>query len=189
MEKINVENAAVENASTTSQTQTLRPAFKTMVAGLFFVACNKTTDESPTVNVDKNLITFDTLDFKVFTNQQWTRMHESHADNIKVVMPDGSITTKLDDHIQNIKWVFSFAPDTRILEHPIRFGSGKYTAVTGYMLGTFTKPMYLPNGAVVQPTGKSYKLTMCTIGVWENGVMIEEQLFWDNQSFFKQLGL
>jgi hypothetical protein len=30
---------------------------------------------------------------------------------------------------------------------------------------------------------------MATIGRWENGVMAEEWLFWDNQLFMKQIGL
>lgn len=30
---------------------------------------------------------------------------------------------------------------------------------------------------------------MATIGVWKNGVMVEEYLYWDNQSFMQQLGL
>jgi hypothetical protein len=30
---------------------------------------------------------------------------------------------------------------------------------------------------------------MATIGRWENGVMVEEWLFWDNQTFMKQIGL
>jgi len=47
----------------------------------------------------------------------------------------------------------------------------------------------LPDGSSIPPTGKSFKLPMCTIGIWENGVMIEEHLFWDNQAFMKQIGL
>lgn len=30
---------------------------------------------------------------------------------------------------------------------------------------------------------------MATIGHWKNGKMFEEQLFWDNQGFMRQLGL
>jgi hypothetical protein len=30
---------------------------------------------------------------------------------------------------------------------------------------------------------------MVTIGHWKEGKMIEEYLFWDNQSFMKQTGL
>jgi len=30
---------------------------------------------------------------------------------------------------------------------------------------------------------------MCTIGHWVNGIMNEEYLFWDNQTYMNQLGL
>jgi hypothetical protein len=139
--------------------------------------------------ISRNLITFDTLDFTIFTNQEWTRFHESHAKDIKVNWPDGHFTTGLDRHIEDLKSMFVYAPDTRIREHPIRFGSGNYTAVTGIMEGTFTKPMPMGNGIFKQPTGKAFKLPMATIGVWKDGVMTEEYLYWDNQSYMNQLGL
>ena len=139
----------------------------------------------------KNLVTFDTLDYTVFSNQQWVRLHESHSKDIKVNWPDGHYTTGIERHIADLKAMFVYAPDTRIKQHPIRFGNstGEWTAVTGVMEGTFTKPMPIGNGKFIQPTGKSFKLPMCTIGHWKDGVMFEESLFWDNQTYMNQLGL
>jgi hypothetical protein len=58
------------------------------------------------------------------------------------------------------------------------------------MEGTFTKPMPLPDGKAIPPTGKAFKLPMATIGHWnKDGVMSEEYLFWDNATYMKQLGL
>jgi len=139
--------------------------------------------------IEVNLQKFDTLDFVIYSTQDWKRLHESHAKNIKVTYPDGSVTIGLDEHIKQLSPMFTFAPNTKITEHPIRFGSGKYTAVTGYVEGTFSKPMDIGNGKTIPATGKSFKLPMCTIGIWKDGVMIEEQLYWDNQAFMKQIGL
>lgn len=147
----------------------------------------KFTDERAAI--EKNLVTFDTLDFVVFTQQQWTRLHESHSKDIKVYWPDGHMTQGLDQHIQDLSAMFVYAPDTRIKVHPIRFGSGKYTAVTGVFEGTFTKPMPIGNGKFIPPTGKAVKMPMATIGIWENGIMVEEHLFWDNMTYMKQLGI
>lgn len=58
----------------------------------------------------------------------------------------------------------------------------------GIMEGTFTQPMPIGDGKTVAPTGKPFKLTMVNIGYW-NGVMDEEWLIWDNQTFMKQIGL
>ncbi|MEN0053262.1 MAG: ester cyclase [Mucilaginibacter sp.] len=140
-------------------------------------------------NVNQNLIKFDTLDYTVFSNQQWLRFHESHAQNIKVFWPDGHVTVGLAKHLQDMKALFVHAPDTRIKQHPIRFGSGNFTAVTGVFEGTFTKPMPVGNGQFIKPTGKAFKIPMATIGIWKNGVMIEEHLFWDNKAYLDQIGI
>jgi hypothetical protein len=138
----------------------------------------------------KNLASFDTLDYTVFTNQEWTRLHETHAKDIKVYWPDGHVTEGLEKHIEDLKMLFVYAPDTRIKQHPIRFGSGNMTAVTGIFEGTFSKPMPIGNGKFIQPTGKAFKMPMCTIGIWKpDGTMSEEHLFWDNQTYMNQIGL
>ena len=153
----------------------LRAQIKSLVAG--------------NAEISKNLQTFDTLDFTVFSNQQWVRLHESHAKDIKVNWPDGHFTLGIDRHIADLKAMFVYAPDTKIKIHPIRFGSGNMTCVTGVMTGSFTVPMPIGDGKFIQPTGKSFSLPMCTVGIWKDGVMIEEYLFWDNQTYMNQLGL
>lgn len=45
------------------------------------------------------------------------------------------------------------------------------------------------NGASIAPTGKAFKIAMCTVGHWKDGVMDEEYLFWDNATYAKQIGL
>ena len=139
--------------------------------------------------VAQNLATFDTLDFIVFTNQEWVRLHESHSQDIVVNWPDGHHTNGLERHIEDLKAMFVYAPDTRIKVHPIRFGYDDLTCVTGIMDGTFSKPMPLGNGKFIQPTGKTFHLPMCTVGHWKNGVMFEESLFWDGATYMKQMGI
>lgn len=139
--------------------------------------------------IQQHLATFDTLDYVVFSNQQWNRLHESHAKDVIVHWPDGHATKGIDVHIEDLKKLFIHAPDTRIKQHPIKFGSGDFTAVTGVFEGTFTKPLPVGNGKFIAPTGKAFKLPMATIGIWQNGVMKEEHLFWDNQTYTTQLGL
>lgn len=140
---------------------------------------------------EKRLAMFDTLDYEYYSNQKWDMFKHNHADNIKVIYPDGMVTTGLyPQHIDMLTPMFVFAPDTKIKEHPVKFGSGDWTAVIGVMEGTFSKPMPIGNGKTIPPTGKKFKLSMTTLGHWgPDGKMIEEYLFWDNQSFMKQIGL
>ena len=139
---------------------------------------------------DMRLLRFDTLDYKFYSSQDWKNFNVSHDDNIKVYYPDGKITTGLNpQHIDMLTPMFVFAPDTKIKNHPVRFGSGDWTCVIGEMEGTFSKPMPIGEGKTIEPTKKTFKLSMATIGHWKGGKMIEEFLFWDNQSFMKQIGL
>ncbi len=144
---------------------------------------------STNAQISNNLLTFDTLDFTVFSNQDWLRLHESHAADIKVNWPDGHVTTGIDKHISDLKAMFVYAPNTQIKQHPIRFGSSDMTCVTGIMTGTFSAPMPIGEGKFIQPTNKSFALPMCTVGIWKSGVMVEEYLFWDNQTYMNQIGV
>jgi len=73
--------------------------------------------------VQKNLTTFDELDFKVFSGRDWTRLHESHHKDVKVNWPDGHSTTGIERHIQDLDAMFVYAPDTNIAVHPVKIGS------------------------------------------------------------------
>jgi hypothetical protein len=140
--------------------------------------------------VEKHLEAFDDLDFRVFSGQQWADFHLSHSQDIVVHWPDGHSTTGLEKHIEDLKAMFVYAPDTRIEEHPVKIGQGEWTAVIGYMEGTFSQPMPIGDGKTIPPTGKTFRIPMATIGHWtEKGVMDAEYLFWDNQTFMKQIGL
>jgi hypothetical protein len=140
--------------------------------------------------VEKNLRTFDVLDFDVFSGQKWARLGESHAKDIVVTWPDGHETEGIEKHIEDLKAMFVYAPDITIKEHPIRFGSGSWTTATGVMTGTFSKPMPVGGGKTIPPTGKRFAIGMATIAHWNaNGQMDHEWLFWDSQDFMKQLGL
>jgi hypothetical protein len=108
----------------------------------------------------RNLANFDDLDFRLYTG--------------------------------HLKVMFTFAPDNRIKEHPARFGTadGGWTAVTGWLEGTFSKSMAIGDGKSIEPTGKAYRIPMVTIGQWnKDGIMFEEFLFLDNGEFMKQIGL
>lgn len=138
------------------------------------------------------LAKFDDLDFRVYTNQEWQDLHKSHSKDVKVHWPDGHITVGIEKHIEDLKFMFTFAPDNRIEEHPIRFGTqdGEWTAVTGWLKGTFSKPMQVSKDKSIPATQKTYNIPMATIGHWnKEGIMDEEWLFWDNGEFNKQIGL
>jgi SnoaL-like polyketide cyclase len=140
--------------------------------------------------LEKNLDNFDDLDFNVYSHQKWGEFDRSHAKDVIVHYPDGSVTYGLKNHIDRIKKIFTFAPDAANPIHHVRIGQGHYTAVTGLWLGTFTKPMVLPNGKTIQPNNKKFNLEMATVARWnDQGTIDEEWLFWDDYTFLKQIGI
>ena len=137
-----------------------------------------------------HLETFDELDFDVFSHHDWTRLSESHAEHIRVHWPDGHYTDGIDKHAEDMADLAVWAPDLRIEVHPLRVAKDELTAVMGVMRGTFTQPMPDDKGGTTAPTGKAFALDMCTVGIWNRqGTMDEEFLFWDNQTFYQQIGL
>jgi len=137
-----------------------------------------------------HLKTFGELDFDVYSNADWARLGESHAQNIRVHFPDGHFTDGIERHIADLSARFVWAPDTRIKVHPIRVAKNELTAVTGVSQGTFTRPMPDGKGGFIPPTNKRFAINMCTVGIWNrHGVMDEEFLFSDNQTLMEQIGL
>jgi hypothetical protein len=192
----------IEGPSMNARTYVRRAAVVVLIAAsTAFVGCSSA---APATSADatalehyriaerianEHLKKFDTLDFDVFSNQKWDRLKESHSPDILVHWPDGHVTKGIDRHIADLKAMFVYAPDTRVTAHPQRIGSGEWTAVTGVMEATFSKPMPGPNGKMIPPTGKKVKLPMATVGHWKNGVMDEEYLFWDNAAYMSQMGV
>ncbi|MFZ0281521.1 MAG: ester cyclase [Bacteroidales bacterium] len=139
---------------------------------------------------EMRLVRFDSLDFYIYNNQRWDDFDISHDENIIVHYPDGTTTVGLTPlHLESMKPIFRFAPDTKIVSHPLKFGSGNLTTVIGEMEGTFSKPMVLADGRTIPPTGKKFKLKMCTVGRWDGGKLVEEYLFWDDQTLRMQIGI
>jgi hypothetical protein len=178
---------------TPTLTRTRLPLALGVTVVTLVIACsapaNKAAEQSTEDLCATRLAIFDTLDYDVFSNQKWNRLSESHANDIIVSWPDGHDTNGIDKHIEDLKAMFVYAPNTSIKEHPIRICSGDYTAVMGLMTGTFSQPMPTPDGKSIAPTGKSFRLPMATIGLWKGTTMTHEWLFWDNQTYMRQIGL
>lgn len=139
---------------------------------------------------EERLRRMDSLDFQFYSNQAWDSLSISHDANIKAYYPDGTTTTGLfPEHIDMLKPMFVFSPETKALSHPVKFGTGDWTCVIGEVEGIFSNSMPVGNGKVIPPTGKKFRFSMCTVGRWKNGKMIEEYLFWDNHAILKQIGL
>lgn len=167
----------------------IRMGLHALFTVLILVATPALAQSSLTPQEQAHLEAFDDFDFRVFKGEKWDELSLSHSEDVIVHWPDGRTTEGLDVHIDDLAALFVWAPDTRISEHPISIAMDNYTNVVGVFEGTFTEPMPLPDGSTLEPTGQAFKLLMSTVGRWENDVMVELWLFWDNGLFTEQLGL
>ena len=156
-----------------------------LIFGMIYAVLESQDD----VVVKANIERFDTLDFEAFSKQNWELFNDIHSEDVVVVFPDGRKTVGIEQHDKDIAAMYEFAPDMRVTSHPIKIGSGDWTAVTGVIEGTFTQPMMLPDGTEIPPTGKSFKIPMATVAHWKDGKIIEENLFWDTSAMMAQMGL
>jgi len=133
---------------------------------------------------------FKTLDLVAFNNRDWKKIQEIHHETVTAEGSDGH-TSKgmMPEHALDLEFLFNTFPDYKIHEHQISFGSGDWTAGLSRATGTFTQPMKLRDGTVVQPTHKSFELKAITLARWENGRIMEEYIYWDNFHLFSQLGI
>jgi hypothetical protein len=81
-------------------------------------------------------------------------------------------------------------PDNKV-HHPyqVLFGDADFTCFVTRFTGSFTGPLELPNGTVIQPTGQSFDVLSSSTARWRNGRIIEEYLFYDSGTFLEQIGL
>ena len=50
-------------------------------------------------------------------------------------------------------------------------------------------PMTGSDGKQIAPTNKSFEVDFCTVAHWQNGEIVEENLFYDLVGLMKQIGL
>lgn len=137
----------------------------------------------------KHLALFEDFDLNVYSKQNWNALLKSHAPDIVVHWPDGRTTKGIENHLVDLRQQFVFAPDAAIKEHPIKIAQGNWTTVVAVMTGTFTQPMPIADARPIPPTNQPFRFELTTIGRWEDGVMKEKWLMWDNRTFMRQVGL
>ena len=145
--------------------------------------------EAEKKQVESNLSLYDELDLKAFNNRDFKRIEEIHGPNVKVYNTDNTLTEGFNPHHQGeLEFLFTTFSDFEIYDHIIGFGAGDWTAGASKCRGTFDTPMRLPDGRVVQPTGKRFDVRIATLAKWKDGRIEEEWLFWDNEDWMRQIG-
>lgn len=123
--------------------------------------------------------------------RDWDRFADVHAHDVVVTSPDAPEPTyNHDDHHKVVTSFTDAFPDHKIqLPYVTVFGSGEWIAAMHRNGGTFTEPWHLPTGDVIPPNGKSFEMTMVTIGRARDGKLVEEKIIYDMADMARQLEL
>jgi predicted ester cyclase len=139
---------------------------------------------------ERNMELMQTLD-DAWNSQDVETFAKRHKDNVIVRWPGQPPTHGVQAHRQEAIDFFRAFPDQKLENRPYRvfLASGDWTCSIARFRGTMTGPMKGPDGKEIPPTGKSFDVEFCTVARWDNGQIVEENLFYDLVTFMKQIGL
>jgi ketosteroid isomerase-like protein len=138
----------------------------------------------------RNMELMQTLD-DAWNSQDLDTFIQRHKPDTVVSWPGQPPTHGVEAHRQEAIDFFTAFPDQHLDNRPYKtfFASGDWTCSIAHFTGTMTGPMRAADGSQVPPTGKSFDVDFCTVARWDDGQIVEENLFYDLVTFMKQLGL
>ena len=128
----------------------------------------------------------------VFNSRDVAAMNATHhPDMIAHVMGSAEPIRGRVAHAAMIQQMLRMFPDVHVDNDPylIQFGSGEWITVITRTTGTFAGEMVLPDGTVIDPTGKAFDLNFTTTAKWDGDQLREEYVFWDSALQAQQIGL
>ena len=114
-----------------------------------------------------------------------------HKPDTVVRWPGQTPTHGIEAHRQEALDFFRAFPDQHLDNRPYKvlINDGDWTCSVAHFTGTMTGPMKGPDGKDIPPTGKSFEVDFCTVARWDNGQIVEENLFYDQVGFLRQIGV
>lgn len=138
----------------------------------------------------RNMELMQTLD-DAWNSQDWNTFEKRHKANTVVRWPGQPPTHGVHDHRAESIQFFKTFPDNHIDNRPYKvfFANGDWTCSIARFTGTMKGELVLPNGTIIQPTGKTFEVDFCTVARWQDGQIVEENLFYDLVGLMQQVGI
>src|SRR6266571_4420175 len=132
------------------------------------------------MSAEENLQRMKTLD-DAWNAQNWEVFRKRHS-------PD--TTVGRDAHHKESEAFFK-SIENHLENNPYRamFGSGDWTCTIAKWKGKMIGPWKGLDGKVHDATGKTFELEFCTVARWKDGEIVEENLFYDQVGFLRQIGV
>ena len=142
------------------------------------------------MSAEKNLMLMKTLDDS-WNSQDLTVFRKRHAKDCIIRWPNQPPTLGIEAHEHEALAFFKTFPDQHLVNNLYKtmMAQGDWTCTIAEFTGTMTGPMTMTDGTVIPPTNKSFKVDFCTVAHWKNGVIVEENLFYDLMGMLTQIGV
>ncbi len=142
------------------------------------------------VSVEANKELMQTLD-DAWNSQDWDTFAARHAENTAVFWPGQAEPTRgvRNHRDESIAFFKMFANRLDNRPYKVLIADGDWTCSIARWTGTMIGPMTGPNGETIPATNKSFELASCTVARWENGQIVEENLFYDQVGLMRQIGV
>jgi len=144
----------------------------------------------PTSIEQRNMELMQTLD-DAWNAQDLETFAKRHKDSTVVRWPGQPATHGVAAHRAEAIAFFKTFPDQHLDNRPYKvlIATGDWTCSVAHFTGSMTGPMTGADGKVIPATGKKFDVDFCTVARWDNGQIVEENLFYDLVTFMKQIGL
>lgn len=142
------------------------------------------------MSAEENLQRMKTLDDS-WNAQNWEVFRKRHSADTKVYWPGQPDPTRGRDAHQAESQAFFKSIENHLENNPYRvmFASGDWTCTIARWKGKMIGPWTGLDGKVHEATGKTFDLEFCTVARWQNGEIVEENLFYDQVGFLRQIGV
>ena len=142
------------------------------------------------MSAKQNLERMKTLD-DAWNGQDWEVFRKRYSADTKVHWPGQPDPTRGRDAHQAESEAFFKSIENHLDNNPYRvmFGAGDWTCTIARWKGKMIGPWQGLDGQVHEATGKTFELEFCTVARWQNGEIVEENLFDDQVNFLRQIGV
>ena len=125
---------------------------------------------------------------KCMENRDMEGLAALYAEDAVATTPDAGELKGREAIVAYLTTIVVALPDFRwesLAEHE----SGNTSADEGWVCGTNTGPIELPDGSVIPPTGRSVRVRGVDLATVENGQIVRHNFYFDQVEFLTQLGL
>jgi len=111
-----------------------------------------------------------------------------YAEDVVAVTPDEGEVHGRDAVLRYLFTLTEPFPDS-VYESAKKYEDGDTAIDEGYLVGTHTGPLQLPNGEVLEATGRRIRVRTCDIAQVREGLIVRHAFYLDENDFARQLGL